>query len=80
MGETHLNSRLNRGKHRLNKDIQRVLLYWAELQLTTLDHTLRLNSRVLPLPAPPPHSEKKGIKTKAYISPNIKSSHSQPSQ
>ena len=29
-----------------NKDIQRVLLYWAELQLTTLAHALRLNSLV----------------------------------
>lgn len=50
MGETHLNSRLNGGKHGLNKDIRRVLLYWAELQLTTLDRTLRLNSRVCASP------------------------------
>lgn len=44
--KTHLNSSLNRGKHRPNKDIQSVLLYWAELQLTSLAPALRLNSLV----------------------------------
>jgi len=29
-----------------NKDIQMVLLYWAELQLTILAHALRLNRLV----------------------------------
>lgn len=29
-----------------NKDIQMVLLYWAELQLTILAHKLRLNRLV----------------------------------
>lgn len=46
MGVTHLNSTPNGGKHRPNKDIQKMLLYWAELLLTTLALALRLNSRV----------------------------------
>lgn len=54
----HLNSSLNQGKHRLNKDIQSVLLYWAELQLTILAHTLRLNSLVFPFQLFHTHSEK----------------------
>lgn len=60
-----------------NKDIQMVLLYWAELQLTLLAHELRLNSLVFLVQL---LQHRKEAQTKASISPNIKSSHSQPSQ
>lgn len=93
------------GKHRPNKDIEKMLLYWAELPPTTPAPALRLNSRtrvcvcasvcvyffsfflsvclsffLSSSSSAALGSRREGIKTKARISPNIKSSHSQPSQ